>query len=339
MKNNRWKQRPKNSTWGDWGPDDQLGRLNLIGPNKVKQAIAEVQFGKSFCLSLPLNYPRGRVLNTVRQPPKLMPVIRNEAAYFNYIWAEYDDRLTDIGSDDVVLLYTQYSTQWDGLAHRGALFDIEGNGVKEPVYYNGYKANVDVVLDSEKNNTSARSLGIENMATHCVQGRGVLVDLFSVYGDFPRKEVGYDDFMRIIDDQKVEIEEGDILCIWTGLDQLIMSMGGKPDISIQKACAVMDGWDSKLLQWISDTGVSAIVADNLAVEGVGKNIPHDYLGSSLPLHEHCLFKLGVHLGELWFLADLAKWLKENGRFSFLLTAPPLRLPGAVGSPVTPVATV
>ena len=224
MKNNRWKQRPKNSTWGDWGPDDQLGRLNLIGPNKVKQAIAEVQFGKSFCLSLPLNYPGGRVLNAVRHPPKLMPVIRNEAVYFNYIWAEYDDRLTDIGSDDVVLLHTQYSTQWDGLAHRGALFDIEGNGVKEPVYYNGYKANVDVVLDSEKNNTSARSLGIENMATHCVQGRGVLVDLFSVYGDFPRKEVGYDDFMRIIDDQKVEIEEGDILCIWTGLDQLIMSM-------------------------------------------------------------------------------------------------------------------
>ena len=115
MKNNRWKQRPKDSTWGDWGADDQLGRLNLIGPSKVKQAIAEVQFGKSFCLSLPLNYTGGRVLNTVRQPPKLMPVIRNEAAYFNYIWAEYDDRLTDIGSDDVVLLHTQYNTM-NGLA-------------------------------------------------------------------------------------------------------------------------------------------------------------------------------------------------------------------------------
>ena len=60
-----------------------------------------------------------------------------------------------------------------------------------------------------------------------------------------------------------------------------MSMEGKPDISIQKACAVMDGWDSASSMdqryW-----VSAIVADNLAVEGVGKNIPHEYLGSSVP---------------------------------------------------------
>jgi hypothetical protein len=61
--------------------------------------------------------------------------------------------------------------------------------------------------------------------------------------------------------------------------------------------------------------------------------------STLPLHEHCLFKLGIHLGELWHLTPLAQWLRSHGRSSFLLTAPPLRLPGAVGSPTTPVATV
>jgi kynurenine formamidase len=49
--------------------------------------------------------------------------------------------------------------------------------------------------------------------------------------------------------------------------------------------------------------------------------------------------LGVHLGELWFLADLANYLKLEKRSRFLLTAPPLRLSGAVGSPVTPIATV
>ena len=59
----------------------------------------------------------------------------------------------------------------------------------------------------------------------------------------------------------------------------------------------------------------------------------------MPLHEHCLFKLGVNLGELWYLTALAKWLRENKRYRFLLTAPPLRLPGAVGSPATPIATV
>ena len=64
-----------------------------------------------------------------------------------------------------------------------------------------------------------------------------------------------------------------------------------------------------------------------------------YPRAALPLHEHCLFKLGLPLGELWWLAELAAWLRAHGRHRFLLTAPPLRLPGAVGSPVTPVATV
>lgn len=60
---------------------------------------------------------------------------------------------------------------------------------------------------------------------------------------------------------------------------------------------------------------------------------------SLPLHAHCLFKLGCYLGEMWYHTELADWLRANGRNRFLLTAPPLRLPGAVGSPATPVATV
>jgi ubiquinone/menaquinone biosynthesis C-methylase UbiE len=42
----RWKQRPENSTWGDYGPNDQLGRMNELTAAKVKQGIAEVKEGK-----------------------------------------------------------------------------------------------------------------------------------------------------------------------------------------------------------------------------------------------------------------------------------------------------
>jgi hypothetical protein len=42
---------------------------------------------------------------------------------------------------------------------------------------------------------------------------------------------------------------------------------------------------------------------------------------------------------MWYLSELARWLRQRGRHAFLLTAPPLHLPGAVGSPVNPVATV
>lgn len=338
MTNPRWNVRPDGSTWGDWGPDDQLGRLNLIGPEQVRQGVAEVREGLNFCLSLPLDYPGGQVLNTVRHPPVLRPVIRNGVAYYNYVWRDFDARMTDVGSDDSVLLHTQYSTQWDSLAHRGSLFDIHGNGQPEAVYYNGFRAGEHVIMDAQQN-VAAKALGIEHMATHGVQGRGVLVDLYSHFGVVPRKEVGYNDLMRILEQDSVEIESGDILCFWTGLDRVIAGMHGKPEESIKHLCAVLNGWDTQLLKWITDSGVAAIAADNLAVEGVGKPLPKDYTGTSLPLHEHCLFKLGLHLGELWYLASLAKWLREHRRSRFLLTAPPLRLPGAVGSPVTPIATV
>jgi kynurenine formamidase len=335
---NRWIKRPESSNWGDWGEDDQLGRLNLINEEKVLQGIAEVKIGKTFCLSLPLDYPGGQVINKVRLPPILKPVIRNNEPYFNYLWNKLNHSHTDIGSDDLVLLHTQYSTQWDSLAHRGAMFDVLGDGVEQPVYYNGFKAGEDVVINKELE-TSAKALGIENMAFHGVQGRAVLVDLFSEYGEFPRKEVGYDDLMRIMDKKNIVVEKGDILCLWTGLDQMILRMKGNPDDSINKACAVLDGFDIKLRNWIIDSEVSAIVSDNLAVEAVGKKVPEGKRGSNLPIHELCLFRLGVHLGELWQLCDLAKWLNKNNRSRFLLTAPPLRLSGAVGSPVTPIATV
>ena len=73
----RWKHRPEGSTWGDWGDDDQLGRLNLITPKKVLEGIAEVKEGITFCLSLPLDYPGGNVLNPRRHPPVLRPTLRN----------------------------------------------------------------------------------------------------------------------------------------------------------------------------------------------------------------------------------------------------------------------
>lgn len=333
----RWVNRPADSNWGDWGEDDQLGRLNMIGEEQVKKGVAEVKTGKTFCLSLPLDLPGGNVLSPVRFPPKLKPVIRNDAPYFNYDWRQIDPKLKDIAADDAVLLHTQYSTQWDSLAHRGSVFDTSGDGNPAPVYYNGFRAGEDLVYDGETSH--AGKLGIEHMAEHGVQGRAVMVDLHSKFGDYPQTAVGYDDLMKAMEEQNVVVEPGDILCLWTGLDRLILEGKGSPDPSIKQACAALNGWDDKLLRWIIDSGVAAIVSDNIAVEIIKKPLPDCHCGTSLPLHDLCLFKLGVHLGELWHLAELNDWLKEEGRNRFFLTAPPLRLTGAVGSPVTPVATV
>ncbi len=145
--------------------------------------------------------------------------------------------------------------------------------------------------------------------------------------------------MAVLDADKVVVEPGDMVCLHTGFADRLLEMRGKPDAAaLDRLCAVLDGRDPRLLQWITDSGLAVLAADNYAVEA-HPALTHQGCCAALPLHEHCLFKLGVHLGEIWHLGPLAAWLRAHGRSRFLLTAPPLRLPGAVGSPVTPVGTV
>ena len=346
----RWKRRPEGSTWGDWGPDDQLGRLNLLTPEKVKQGIAEVKEGLSFCLSLPLDYPGGNLLNPRRFPPVLRPTLRGGKPNFLYQVRNDNPDATDVINDDVAILHLQYSTQWDSLAHVGQLFDADGDGKPEPVFYNGYRPGIDIVGPTDaadaggintvqaKSTSRAGALGIENMAVKCVQGRGVMIDLHAHVGRDP-VAVGYDQLMRILEADKVAVETGDMVCLHTGFSQLILEMNKQPDVhKLEHSCAALDGRDQKLLKWVTDSGLAALIADNYAVEA-HPAVSHSGCCAALPLHEHCLFKLGVNLGEIWYLTELANWLCARGRSRFLLTAPPLRLPGAVGSPATPVATV
>jgi kynurenine formamidase len=315
--------------------------MNLLTPARRKEAMKEVITGDVFCLSLPLDRPGGQVLNDHRCAPVFKPVMRGGNKVFNFPHDQVDPRFTDVSSDEAVLIYSQYSTQWDAFAHKGSLFDVDGSGERKRVFYNGWR----IVDDDEQGvqgELGARAVSIASMAETCVQGRGVMVDLHRHLGE-ARTQVGLEMLLKIMEADRVSVSEGDILCLHTGLGQLIVDSPPQgPDRSIRLACAVLDGSDQALLNWITDSGIAALAADNLAVEssstlGVRKNIGP--LGAVLPLHEHCLFKLGVHLGELWYLTELANWLHANQRSRFLLTAPPLRLPGAVGSPVTPVATV
>lgn len=148
--------------------------------------------------------------------------------------------------------------------------------------------------------------------------------------------------MRIMEADKVEVEEGDLVCFRTGYDRVILDMNRSPDAAVLAANpgAGLDGRDERLLNWITRSGVVALISDNRAVEQMpSRPCEGEDHCASLPLHAHCLFKLGVYLGEIWHLSELADWLRANGRSRFLLTAPPLRLPGAVGSPANAIATV
>lgn len=348
--NRRWTVRPPGSTWGDFGADDQLGRLNLLTPERVRAGAAEIREGLRFCLSLPLDLPGGNVVNPRRLPPKLMATGTAPAFRSSFPMSQVDPRLSDVVSDDYAVIHLQYSTQWDSFSHVGSWFDIFGDGVERMTYYNGYQAHHHVCGPADYRSGTlvtcddpmqARALGIENFAATPIQGRGVLVDLLKACGP-QRTNVGYDQLMAAMEAQRIEVETGDLLCFRTGYSDALIRMAGSPDgEKLKKTGAALDGRDQRLLQWITDSGVSALIADNYAVEALDDRPepPGNERYASLPIHEHCLFKLGVPLGEIWYLSELADWLGVNKRSRFFLTAPPLRLPGAVGSPVTPVATV
>jgi len=323
--------------------------MNYVTREKVLQGIAEVKVGKTFCLSLPLDYPGGAILSPRRHPPVLQPTMRGDRPNMNYPLRCDDPTATDIVCDDTVLLTLQYSTQWDSLAHVGQMFDVDGDGRAEDVFYNGYRAGRDIIgpayYDAQGNMTpcdepqGARHLGVQNMAESCMQGRGVLIDLEAHFGRTGHI-VSYDELAQVMRQDNVTVEPGDFVLFRTGFAEMLLEMNKRPDRERLMAGTVgLDGRDPKLQQWVTDSGAVALISDNFAVESMPARPCMDDVCATLPLHAHCLFKLGCYLGEMFYLTELADWLRANNRSRFLLTAPPLRLPGAVGSPVTPVATV
>lgn len=343
----RWKNRPEGSNWGDFGPDDQVGRLNWLGPEQVLRGVAEVKEGRSLCLSMPLDYPGGNLLNPARLPPERFAT-RTPDGTDRYLLslgeALGNPDLTDVVNDDRVMIHTQYSTQWDALCHVGGLFDADDDGVPEKVFYNGWRAGEHILEGAPCEDcggltaSEATRLGIETMAETCVQGRAVMIDLHAKFGT-AHLDVDFDGLSEAMTEQNVSVEKGDMVLLHTGWTGLMLEAEKNPTHEmLHGSCTALEGRDPKLQEWIRDSGLVALIADNYAVErapsrtGAGQR-------AVLPIHELCLFKLGIPLGEIWWLGDLAAYFRKTGRNRCLLTAPPLRLPGAVGSPATPVATV
>ena len=270
----RWKQRPPGSNWGEFGPDDQRGRMNYVTREKVLQGIAEVKEGRSFCLSLPLDFPGGNALNPRRLPPRQFATLRGGKQNFCYPLSQENAQNTDVVCDDLVVLTLQYSTQWDSFAHIGSQFDADGDGESEIVFYNGFRAGEHVKPAQEApgaepwakfEGARADALGIENLAEHGAQGRGVMIDLHHHFGR-ARKAVNYDELMRVLDSDRVKVEKGDMVCIYTGFADVILELNKRPDPQLlHNTCGGLDG-RTKALEWVTESGLACLIADNYAVE-------------------------------------------------------------------------
>jgi hypothetical protein len=77
-----------------------------------------------------------------------------------------------------------------------------------------------------------------------------------------------------------------------------------------------------LQQWAANIGAVALISDHFAVEATPASLCIDDFCAALPLHAHRPFRLGCHIGEMFYLTRLADWPRANGRNRFLFTGPP-----------------
>lgn len=191
-------------------------------------------------------------------------------------------KYTDIVSDDKVLLTGQYSSQWDGLSHCGGLFPLDGEH-PEICYYNGYRAGVDVIgpvtyapdlsqtivaRREDGKHIGALKLGIDGVAAKCVQGRGVMIDLEKYYG-LSQQIFSFAQIKKIMDAEKIEILPGDFVLFHTGVGRKIMGAQGK--ITKEEwslTSSGLDGRDPEMLKWITESGVVALISDNVGAPGI-----------------------------------------------------------------------
>ena len=289
------------SNWGRWGPDDQLGTLNLIDEAARLRGVASVVDGTAFHLGIPMSEAEGIQMGFIegRVNPTHSMVTVNHPQSDLPGWVAF--------SEDVVSFAVQCATHWDGLAHASYGPPPDGGRL-----YNGFPA-------SSITEAGASRLGIQQIPT--LVGRGILLDVARAKG-LELLEPGYAiapaDLDAAVTLAGVTVEQGDVLLVRTG-QAAHLALPGRPGIG---------GRDP-----VRDHDVAAVAIDTMVLEVY----PCESDELFLPVHLLHLVEMGMTQGQNWFLDELADACAADGRYSFLLDATPLPLTGALGSPVNPVA--
>jgi kynurenine formamidase len=299
---------PKGAAWGVFGDQDELGTINLLTPERVKQAASSIRSGKIFPLNLPINIPDPPLFGRGKHSHRVIPFPGAEA----FVLDDYLDNF-----------YPQSSSQWDALCH-----------VKHPTQgaYNG-------IPDHEITGRGGSRLGIDNLARRGIAGRGVLADLARHYQrhgksiDYTKPEsIPLEDIQATLSEQRARLRAGDILLIRIGWTQFYVS--ASPEIKAQLAReTVVPGIEgtARTARWIWDNQLAAVASDSPALEALPKSAGDDFL------HFHMLAFFGMPIGEMWNLEELAADCASDRRYEFFLTSAPLNVPGGVGSPPNALA--
>jgi kynurenine formamidase len=308
------------NAWGVFGSDDQLGTLNHLTPDRVLNALKSVQSGRVVNLNLSLSE-----FNPALIAHRGLPI--HEVFGLNKF--HRDERVDN--------LFTQASTQIDGLRH----FANPDQG-----FYNNF--------DGDKLVAGTTELGLQNVAQRGIVGRGILLDVDRYRKSISQpidqnqsEQITVDQLESTLDFQGSEILPGDILLIRTGWLSSVRSGNRNPDQPLMSSGLAQS---ESTAEWLWDKQVALAAADNVALEAWPANRDviktHAELDGSLELSSHTgmlhrilIPLLGLTIGELWDLDELAIAMLERKQYDCLITAEPLNLPGGVGSPANALAII
>jgi kynurenine formamidase len=158
-------------------------------------------------------------------------------------------------------------------------------------------------------------------------GRGVLLDVAGFKGPAPlppRYSVSGEELQECAAAQGVEVRRGDVLLVRTGY-------GARWDDETAYLSAAGVAKSGTL--WAAERGVAAVGADNMSWDVPGERDADT--GATLFAHSYLLPQLGVYILENLDLEALAR----DRRYDFAFVGIPLKLSGATGSPLRPLALV
>ncbi|GAA2176031.1 cyclase family protein [Agrococcus versicolor] len=313
---------PAGSSWNVFGEGDQLGALHFAGAEQAVHAAGLVRTGRVFDLDYPINAFVPSIAGT--RPATEHHIFANNPHH-------RDDWLDSF--------YLQSTSQIDGLRH-----------MRHPVHgFYGGVADEDVAEGTE-------ALGIQLLAEHGIVTRGVLLDMPRYLASRGRhldvatnEAFTADDLRAAAAFHGVDFRRGDVILLrtgwagdWLGLTQEQQAQRrarwGSPGIAQSHA----------MLELLWDEGIAMIASDNAGVEAFPVDPDSGFVDPDEPrpergpvhngmLHRPLLALLGIYLGELWRLDELAQACADDGDHAFLLTAKPLAVPGGVGSPPNAMA--
>jgi kynurenine formamidase len=298
------------SAWGLFGPDDNLGLVNLMTPERVAAAARLVRTGRMFPLDLPL----GSVAPTLakyRGTPRHTIVHQPGTAGFDDLYDNF---------------YPQASSQWDSLGHVGYAPDEFYNGATEADVQSGARNTID------------------HWARHGIAGRAILLDIPRAMAEAGREyepgaaaAIGVAELELARQRTGLEFAAGDIILLHTGF---------APWYS-EQSVAVRERLHGRVIapglahteavgEYLWDTHAAAIASDTFAVEVW----PVDPSPAAHPfgfLHHLLIGQFGMALGELWWLKDLADSCAADGVYESFLVSVPMNAPGGIGSTANAMA--